>query len=133
MNRRTPRSTLTDTLFPYTTLFRSFTSAGVVKAVDGSSYTVDQGETVAVVGESGCGKSVSALSILRLVADPPGKVVGGKIKFQGRDLLQLSDREMRDVRGNDIAMVFQEPMRSEESSVGNECVSTCSSRWVPYR
>src|SRR3546814_5889542 len=93
MNRRTPRSTLTDTLFPYTTLFRSFTSAGVVKAVDGISYTVDQGETVAVVGESGCGKSVSALSILRLVADPPGKVVGGKIKFQGRDLLQLSRSE----------------------------------------
>lgn len=89
-----------------------FTSAGVVKAVDGISYTVDQGETVAVVGESGCGKSVSALSILRLVADPPGKVVGGKIKFQGRDLLQLSDRQMRDVRGNDIAMIFQEPMTS---------------------
>ena len=89
-----------------------FTSAGVVKAVDGVSYTVNEGETVAVVGESGCGKSVSALSILRLVADPPGKVVGGKIKFQGRDLLQLSDQEMRDVRGNDIAMVFQEPMTS---------------------
>jgi oligopeptide/dipeptide ABC transporter ATP-binding protein len=89
-----------------------FTSAGTVKAVDGISYTVDEGETVAVVGESGCGKSVSALSILRLVADPPGKIVGGKIKFQGRDLLQLSDAEMRDVRGNDIAMVFQEPMTS---------------------
>jgi oligopeptide/dipeptide ABC transporter ATP-binding protein len=89
-----------------------FTSAGTVRAVDGISYTVDEGETVAVVGESGCGKSVSALSILRLVADPPGKVVGGKIKFQGRDLLQLSDEQMRDVRGNDIAMVFQEPMTS---------------------
>jgi len=89
-----------------------FTSAGTVKAVDGISYTVDEGETVAVVGESGCGKSVSALSILRLVADPPGKVVGGKIRFQGRDLLQLSDEQMRDVRGNDIAMVFQEPMTS---------------------
>jgi len=89
-----------------------FTSAGTVRAVDGISYTVDEGETVAVVGESGCGKSVSALSILRLVADPPGKVVGGSIKFQGRDLLQLSDEEMRDVRGNDIAMVFQEPMTS---------------------
>jgi len=89
-----------------------FTSAGIVKAVDGISYTVDEGETVAVVGESGCGKSVSALSILRLVADPPGKIVGGKIKFQGRDLLQLSEEEMRDVRGNDIAMVFQEPMTS---------------------
>jgi oligopeptide/dipeptide ABC transporter ATP-binding protein len=89
-----------------------FTSAGTVRAVDDISYTVDEGETVAIVGESGCGKSVSALSILRLVADPPGKVVGGSIKFQGRDLLQLSDEEMRDVRGNDIAMVFQEPMTS---------------------
>ena len=89
-----------------------FTSAGIVKAVDGVSYTVNEGETVAVVGESECGKSVSALSILRLVADPPGKVVGGKVKFQGRDLLQMSDEEMRDVRGNEIAMVFQEPMTS---------------------
>ena len=89
-----------------------FTSAGVVKAVDGISYTVGAGETVAVVGESGCGKSVSALSILRLVADPPGKIVGGSIRFEGRDLLQLSDEEMRSVRGNDIAMVFQEPMTS---------------------
>ena len=89
-----------------------FTSAGAVKAVDGISYNVEEGETVAVVGESGCGKSVSALSILRLVADPPGKVVGGSIRFQGRDLLRLSDAEMRAVRGNDIAMVFQEPMTS---------------------
>ena len=89
-----------------------FTSAGTVKAVDGISYNVEEGETVAVVGESGCGKSVSALSILRLVADPPGKIVGGSIRFQGRDLLQLSDMEMRSIRGNDIAMVFQEPMTS---------------------
>ncbi len=89
-----------------------FTSAGTVKAVDGISYNVEEGETVAVVGESGCGKSVSALSILRLVADPPGKVVGGSIKFQGRDLLKLSDEDMRSVRGNDIAMIFQEPMTS---------------------
>ena len=89
-----------------------FTSAGTVKAVDGISYNVEEGETVAVVGESGCGKSVSALSILRLVADPPGKIVGGSIRFQGRDLLQLTDMEMRSIRGNDIAMVFQEPMTS---------------------
>ena len=89
-----------------------FTSAGVVKAVDGISYTVDEGETVAIVGESGCGKSVSALSILRLVADPPGRVVGGSIKFMGKDLLELSDEEIRHVRGKDIAMVFQEPMTS---------------------
>ncbi len=89
-----------------------FTSAGTVKAVDGISYSVKEGETVAVVGESGCGKSVSALSILRLVADPPGKIVGGSIHFQGRNLLELSDADMRSVRGNDIAMIFQEPMTS---------------------
>jgi len=89
-----------------------FTSAGVVKAVDGISYDVNQGETIAIVGESGCGKSVSALSILRLVADPPGRIVGGSIRFEGRDLLKLSDEEIRDVRGKDIAMVFQEPMTS---------------------
>jgi oligopeptide/dipeptide ABC transporter ATP-binding protein len=89
-----------------------FTSSGIVKAVDGITYDVEGGETVAVVGESGCGKSVSALSILRLVAEPAGKVVGGTIKFQGQDLLALSDIEMRKIRGNDIAMVFQEPMTS---------------------
>lgn len=89
-----------------------FTSSGIVKAVDGITYDVESGETVAVVGESGCGKSVSALSILRLVAEPAGKVVGGTIKFQGQDLLALDDIEMRKIRGNDIAMVFQEPMTS---------------------
>jgi len=89
-----------------------FTSAGIVKAVDGITYDVDEGETVAVVGESGCGKSVSALSILRLIPDPPGRVVGGHIRFMGQDLATLSDEEMRNVRGNKIAMVFQEPMTS---------------------
>ncbi len=89
-----------------------FTSAGVVKAVDGITYDVAPGETVAVVGESGCGKSVSAMSILRLIPDPPGKVVGGSIKFDGNDLLALTDMQMRDVRGRDIGMIFQEPMTS---------------------
>ena len=89
-----------------------FTSSGIVKAVDGITYDVNAGETVAVVGESGCGKSVSALSILRLVAEPAGKVVGGTINFQGQDLLKLSAVEMRKIRGKDIAMVFQEPMTS---------------------
>jgi oligopeptide/dipeptide ABC transporter ATP-binding protein len=89
-----------------------FTSAGVVKAVDGISYDVDEGETVAIVGESGCGKSISALSVLRLVPDPPGRIVGGSIRYRGRDLLALSDEEIRHVRGRDIAMVFQEPMTS---------------------
>jgi len=88
------------------------TSAGVVRAVDGVSYDVEEGETVALVGESGCGKSVSALSVMRLVAEPAGRIVSGKILFKGRDLLKLSEVEMRSVRGREIAMVFQEPMTS---------------------
>jgi peptide/nickel transport system ATP-binding protein len=89
-----------------------FTAAGVVKAVDGVSYSVRKGETLGVVGESGCGKSVTALSILRLVADPPGRIVGGAIRFQGKNLLDLDQRSMENVRGNDISMIFQEPMTS---------------------
>ncbi len=89
-----------------------FTSAGTVKAVDGITYAVEEGETVALVGESGCGKSVSALSVMRLVANPPGRVVGGKIHFQDRNLLQIPESDMRKVRGRDIGMVFQEPMTS---------------------
>ncbi len=89
-----------------------FTSDGTVRAVDGISYSVEEGETVALVGESGCGKSVSALSILRLIPSPPGRIVGGSIRFKGTDLLQLSDAEIRAVRGRRIAMVFQEPMTS---------------------
>ncbi|MQG77233.1 MAG: ABC transporter ATP-binding protein [SAR202 cluster bacterium] len=88
------------------------TRDGVVKAVDGVSYDIQEGETLGLVGESGCGKSVSALSILRLIASPPGRIVGGSVEFEGRDLMKLSDAEMRRVRGNDIAMVFQEPMTS---------------------
>jgi oligopeptide/dipeptide ABC transporter ATP-binding protein len=83
-----------------------------VRAVDGVSYTVEQGETVAIVGESGSGKSVGALSILRLIPDPPGRIVSGKILFDGRDLMQLRDAQMREVRGGAIGMVFQEPMTS---------------------
>jgi oligopeptide/dipeptide ABC transporter ATP-binding protein len=89
-----------------------FTRRGVVRAVDGVSYAVHRGKTLGVVGESGCGKSVTALSILRLVADPPGRIVGGAIRFDGKDLLQLSERQMERVRGNDISMIFQEPMTS---------------------
>ena len=88
------------------------TRAGVVRAVDGVSWDVDEGETVALVGESGCGKSVSALCIMRLVAPPAGRIVGGQILFKGRDLLALSEEEMRRVRGREIGMIFQEPMTS---------------------
>ena len=88
------------------------TGAGIVRAVDGISYSVDPGETVAVVGESGSGKSVGALSILRLIPSPPGRIVSGEVIFNGRDLMQLSDDDMREVRGGEIGMVFQEPMTS---------------------
>jgi oligopeptide/dipeptide ABC transporter ATP-binding protein len=88
------------------------TGAGAVRAVDGVFYTVEHGETVAVVGESGSGKSVGALSILRLIPDPPGRITGGEILFDGRDLLRLPESEMRKIRGRDIGMVFQEPMTS---------------------
>jgi oligopeptide/dipeptide ABC transporter ATP-binding protein len=88
------------------------TRSGVVRAVDDVSWDVGESETVALVGESGCGKSVSALSIMRLVAGPSGQIVGGQILFKGRDLLQLSEEEMRHVRGREIGMVFQEPMTS---------------------
>src|SRR5688500_3297916 len=88
------------------------TSAGVVRAVDGVSWDVREGETVALVGESGCGKSVSALSIMRLVSEPAGRIEGGEVLYKGRDLLKLSEPEMRRVRGREIAMVFQEPMTS---------------------
>ena len=89
-----------------------FTQDGVVKAVDGISYDLEEGEVLGVVGESGCGKSVHALSIMRLVANPPGRTVGGEIFFEGEDLLKMDDAEMRHIRGNRIAMVFQEPMTS---------------------
>ena len=89
-----------------------FTEEGVVKAVDGVTYDVDEGEILGLVGESGCGKSVSALSILRLIPNPPGKVVGGEIWFDGQDLLKADEEEIRHIRGNRIAMVFQEPMTS---------------------
>ncbi|MFI5022803.1 MAG: ABC transporter ATP-binding protein [Alphaproteobacteria bacterium] len=89
-----------------------FTRHGMVKAVDNVSFSLRAGETLAIVGESGCGKSMTALSIMRLVPDPPGRIVGGAIKLAGRDLLQLGEREMRAVRGNEISMIFQEPMTS---------------------
>jgi peptide/nickel transport system ATP-binding protein/oligopeptide transport system ATP-binding protein len=89
-----------------------YTDDGIVKGCDKVSYTVNPGETLAVVGESGSGKSVAALSILNLIPDPPGKIVGGQILFQGQDLVGLSRDDMQKIRGNRIAMIFQEPMTS---------------------
>ncbi len=87
------------------------TTDGVVRAVEGLSFHINAGETVGIVGESGCGKSVTSMSILRLIQEPPGKI-SGNIRFQGRELLKASEAEMRDIRGNDISMIFQEPMTS---------------------
>ena len=89
-----------------------YTDDGVVKAVDGIDFTIKKGETMGMVGESGCGKSVSALSILQLVQDPPGKIINGEIWFKGEDLLKKKSEQMRKIRGNDISMIFQEPMTS---------------------
>jgi peptide/nickel transport system ATP-binding protein len=89
-----------------------YTRDGVVRAVDGVSFSVQKGETLAIVGESGCGKSVTSLSILRLIASPPGRTLAGRVIFEGRDLLSLPEKEMRKVRGNRISMIFQEPMTS---------------------
>jgi peptide/nickel transport system ATP-binding protein len=89
-----------------------FTRDGVVRAVDGVSFSVKRGEVLAIVGESGCGKSVTSLSIMRLIASPPGRYVRGRVLFEGRDLLQLPEPEMRKIRGDAISMIFQEPMTS---------------------
>jgi peptide/nickel transport system ATP-binding protein len=89
-----------------------FTRRGVVKAVDGVSFMLRRGETLAIVGESGCGKSMTALSLMRLIPEPPGRIVAGKVVLNGTDLLQLDHAAMRDVRGNEISMIFQEPMTS---------------------
>jgi len=103
-----------------------YTSQGVVKAVDGVSYEVKAGETVALVGESGCGKTVSALSVMRLVAAPAGRIEDGQILFRGQDLLKLDEESMRRTRGREIAMVFQEPMTSLNPvlSIGRQLTET---------
>src|SRR3982074_3370191 len=87
-----------------------FTNSGLFRAVDDVSFAVRRGETLAILGESGCGKSVTALSIMRLVPDPPGRIVGGSVTLEGTDLLGLDEAEMRAIRGNRISMIFQEPM-----------------------
>jgi len=99
-----------------------FTPEGEVRAIDGVSFSIDEGKTLGLVGESGCGKSVTSLSIMRLIASPPGKIVGGEIFYRGRDLLRLKNEEMRKIRGNEISMIFQEPMTSLNPvfTVGNQ-------------
>ncbi len=101
-----------------------YTEEGVGTAVDGVSWSLPRGKTLALVGESGCGKSVTALSIMRLVPDPPGRIVGGEIRFQGEDLTRASEKRMRQIRGNRIAMIFQEPMTSLNPvyTIGNQIV-----------
>ncbi|GLC29161.1 ABC transporter ATP-binding protein [Clostridium omnivorum] len=89
-----------------------FTEDGVVKAVDDVSFKIKQGETIGVVGESGCGKSVTAMSLMRLIPNPPGEIVGGEIIFDGKSILNISEDEMREIRGNAISVIFQEPMTS---------------------
>jgi len=89
-----------------------YTEEGVVKAVDGVDFEIYPGETLGVVGESGCGKSVTSLSIMRLVESPPGRIEAGEINFDSRDLTKIPEKEMRKIRGNDISMIFQEPMTS---------------------
>jgi oligopeptide/dipeptide ABC transporter ATP-binding protein len=99
-----------------------FTPEGEVRAIDGVSFEIGEGKTLGLVGESGCGKSVTSLSIMRLVQSPPGKIVGGEIIYRGRDLLKLNNEEMRKIRGNEISMIFQEPMTSLNPvfTVGNQ-------------
>ena len=99
-----------------------FTHEGTVKAVDGINLKVNKGETLGLVGESGCGKSVTALSIMRLIPSPPGKIVGGNIHFEGKNLLELGEKEMRKIRGRKISMIFQEPMTSLDPmfTIGDE-------------
>ena len=109
MSEVTPRQTVLDVKNLQTVFF---TNSGLFRAVDDVSFSVRRGETLAIVGESGCGKSVSALSIMRLVPDPPGRIVGGSVKLEGTDLLELDEAQMRQVRGNRISMIFQEPMTS---------------------
>jgi oligopeptide/dipeptide ABC transporter ATP-binding protein len=119
---------MADTLLEVRGLHTEFsTSNGKVRAVDGVSWDVRPGETVALVGESGCGKSVSALSIMGLVSQPAGRITAGEILFRGRDLLKLSEEEKREIRGRDIAMVFQEPMTSLNPvlTVGRQITEAC--------
>ena len=89
-----------------------YTDEGVLPGVDGLDFTLEKGKVLAIVGESGCGKSVTSLSILRIIQSPPGRIIAGEILYEGQDLLKLSEKQMRRIRGNQISMIFQEPMTS---------------------
>src|SRR5262245_65896906 len=113
MDTTVPAQAASDNVLEVTDLRTYFyTRNGLMKALDGVSFSLRRGETLAIVGESGCGKSVTALSILRLVADPPGRIVGGSARLDGIDLIELDAAAMRAIRGNRISMIFQEPMTS---------------------
>ena len=103
-----------------------YTRAGIVRAVEDLSFTLKRGETLAIVGESGCGKSMTALSLMRLIPEPPGRIAAGSVVLEGRDLLKLDEESMRQVRGNEISMIFQEPMTSLNPvlTVGNQIGET---------
>jgi peptide/nickel transport system ATP-binding protein len=106
------------------------TDDGILQAVDGVDLTINKGETLCVVGESGCGKTVTAMSILKLIAMPPGRIVSGQIIFEGRDLVPLSSRQMDDVRAKDIGFIFQEPMTSlNPKACGATRASPRRTRW----
>lgn len=114
-----------DLLLEVTDLVTEFkTENGVIRAIDGVSFSIPKGKTLGIVGESGCGKSVTALSIMQLIPSPPGTISGGSIKYRGKDLLKLSAKEMREIRGNEISMIFQEPMTALNPvyTVGNQVV-----------
>jgi len=115
---RTPLLQVSDLVVEFST------ENGVVRAVDGVSFDVYPNETVGIVGESGCGKTVTGLSLLRLIPSPPGRIVSGQINFLGRDLVQLSDAQMRSIRGHDISMIFQEPMTALNPvfTIGNQMI-----------
>ena len=135
-----PRSTSAtgdDILLPVNDLRTQFdVMDGTVRAVDGVSYSIEPGQTLGLVGESGCGKSVTALTIMRLLDIPPARIASGQIYFKGRDLLALPEEEMRKVRGNEIAMIFQEPMTSlnpvhtvgDQISEASSCTRSCPRR-----
>src|ERR687897_3878863 len=113
-----------------------FTREGVVRAVDGISFSIEKGTTLGIVGESGCGKSVTALSIMGLIPKPPAQIVSGEILFGGRDLTKVSERKLEDVRGREIAMIFQDPMTSLNPTltIGTQITETIRRHYdVPHK